>query len=370
MKMTSQPMFRPRIRQRRSLAALRKRLVLALVACLLVALATTASATADGPDFYQPRGIGPGGSLPLRAAPRADAPAVGRIGAAATCMRSLGCQGGLSLEEFSGLSEAAKRQRLAENPRWCQVLVHGRSGWVPGEALAESAAACRGAASGLALAGTGAVQRRGRIQGDAFVDHVVQGRAGQTLVVALQASHPQSYMNLTPPGSEWAMFVGSTSGDRVERVLPVDGLYVVRVYLMRAAARRNAESRYTLSLRLSGEALQPRDAAQDARIAGTPFHAQAQVPCWRGAAEVPPPGVLSCGASVIRYQRAASAMLELRWNDAGGPRLRRLLLVDGRVVGSDAADAPRMQNGPGDTYRVDVGPDEHYALPHALVSGG
>lgn len=329
-------------------------------------LATVAHATADGPDFYRASGIAPGSSMPLRAAPQTDAPAVGRIRADATCLRNLGCQGGLTLEEYSRLSEPARQQRLADDPRWCQVLYQGRSGWVPGRHLAESATACAESPDKLALAGTGAVVRRGQIRGDGFADHLVQGRAGQTLTVSLKGSHAQNYFNLTPPGSNWAMFVGSTAGHQVERVLPVDGLYVVRVYLMRAAARRQAESRYGLSLQLSGEPLQPRDPAQDARIAGTPFHAQATVPCRQ--AGVAGQAVI-CSASVIRYQRPGSATVELRWSDAGVPRVRRLLFVDGRAVDSDAFDMPRIQ-GPGDPYRIDVGTEEHYEIPHALVSGG
>jgi hypothetical protein len=335
----------------------------AILACL--GLGGPVYATAEGPDFYRPRGIAPGNPIPLRVAPRDDAPAVGRLDANATCLRSLGCQGGLSLEEFSTLSESARQQRLRENPRWCQVLVQGRSGWVPGHYLAESSTDCTGPRYGLALSGNGSVVRRGEIRGDTFVDYLVLGRAGQSLAVTLTGAHPQTYFNLTPPGSPWAMFVGSTSGNQALRMLPVDGLYAVRVYLMRAAARRQVASRYTLTLRLSGDALQARDPSQDARIAGTPYHAQATVAC-RQAAD---PSRSHCDASVIRYQRQGSAMVELRWNEGNVPRVRRLLFVDGRVVDSDAVDPPRAQ-GPGDPVRIDVGTDEHYEFAQALVSGG
>jgi hypothetical protein len=338
-------------------------LVLAVVSCLWPA--RPAQATADGPDHYMARGIAPGKSVALQAAPRSDAPPVGRIGSAATCLRNLGCQGGLSLEEFSTLSEAAKQQRLAANPRWCQVAYQGQIGWVPGRYLAESASACADPGSGIALAGSGSKVLRGQIRGDQFVDYRIQGRAGQTLRVDMKGSHPQNYFNLTPPGSEWAMFVGSTSGDQVERVLPVDGLYSVRVYLMRAAARRKAASSYTLTAGLSGEPLRPRDPAQDALIAGTPFHARATIPC-RQAMD---PARATCDAAVIRYQRSGSASVELRWTEGTLQRVRRLLFVDARAIDSDAADALR-QDGAADPYRIDVGPDEHYVIPQALVSGG
>jgi hypothetical protein len=37
-----------------------------------------------------------------------------------------------------------------------------------------------------------------------------------------------------------AMFAGAIDGKRFEGVLPDDGLYTVRVFLIRSAARRNA----------------------------------------------------------------------------------------------------------------------------------
>lgn len=338
-------------------------LLLAVLVCLWPARG--ALATADGPDYYQARGIATGSSVALRAAPRSDAPQVGRIGPAAACLRNLGCQGGLSLEEFSTLPQAARQQRLAAHPRWCQVAYQGRTGWVPARYLAESATACDAGRSGVALAGSGSAVIRGRIRGDQFVDYLIRGRAGQSVRVHIEGSHPQNYFNLTPPGSAWAMFVGSSSGDTVERVLPVDGLYAVRVYLMRAAARRNAASRYTLTLALSGEPLRRRDPAHDALVAGTPFHARATIAC-RQAMD---PARAACDAAVIRYRRADSASVEIRWSEGPVGRVRHLLFVDGRVVGSDARDTPR-QDAAAEPYRIDVGPDEHYVVPQALVSGG
>lgn len=99
---------------------------------------------------------------------------------------------------------------------------------------------------------------------------------------------------------------------------------------------------------------------------GTPFHAQATVVC-RQASAAGQTG--ACSASMIRYQRPGSATVEPRWSEAGVPRLRRLLFVDGRAVDSDAVDMPRMQ-GPGDPCRIDLVADERHEFPHALVSGG
>ena len=93
---------------------------------------------------------------------------------------------------------------------------------------------------------------KGQIKGDATVDYVVRAAAGQTLSVKLQKSNAQNYFNVMPPGSTGsAMFVGD-SGANYSGMLPTDGDYVVRVYLMRPAARRGESSNYTLTIDVTG----------------------------------------------------------------------------------------------------------------------
>ncbi len=53
------------------------------------------------------------------------------------------------------------------------------------------------------------------------------------------------------------MFIGSTTGTTATVVLPDDGVYVVRVYLMRNASRRNETSNYTLTFRRHRQAAGP-----------------------------------------------------------------------------------------------------------------
>lgn len=100
-------------------------------------LASPAFGDADGPDYYRVRGVASGSSLNLRAEPSVDAPRLLRIPAGATCVRNLGCRGGLTLEEFTTLPETAKRWRERDNPRWCRVEYAGTVGWVAGRYLAE-----------------------------------------------------------------------------------------------------------------------------------------------------------------------------------------------------------------------------------------
>ena len=105
----------------------------------MVVVAGVAQATADGPDHYRVRGVSPGHHLTLRAEPSTASAPLARIPSNATCLRSLGCQGGLTFEEFTTLSDEQKRRRAAENPRWCKVDFRGTVGWVAGSYLAEDA---------------------------------------------------------------------------------------------------------------------------------------------------------------------------------------------------------------------------------------
>ena len=113
-------------------------LVLPVVVIPIIAASGAAQATADGPDFYRVRGVSATSALSLRAEPSLQAPRIGRIAPDATCLRNLGCQGGLTFEEFTTLSEAHRKRRAEENPRWCKVEYQGTVGWVAGRYLAEA----------------------------------------------------------------------------------------------------------------------------------------------------------------------------------------------------------------------------------------
>jgi hypothetical protein len=211
--------------------------------------------------------------------------------------------------------------------------------------------------------GKSSAQVRGSIKGDGDAEYTVNARAGQTLAVALKTSNASAYFNIKPPGSkDAAIFIGSSSGSEAKLLLPADGSYVVQVYLMRNAARRNESATYTLDVAVTGQALVPLPAAQDALVPGTRFHAAADVPCQTlgGAAGA------SCKAGVTRRGRDGSATVELR--GANG-LVRNVLFVKGQPVASDSAQ-PMTSSRQGDGVTVRVGDDERYDVPDALLTGG
>jgi len=210
--------------------------------------------------------------------------------------------------------------------------------------------------------GATSVQLKGSIKGDAGVDYKISARAGQTLAVTMKPSNASTYFNILPLGSEAAMFIGSTSGVTATVVLPDDGVYVVRVYLMRNASRRNEASNYTLTVGVTGKPLVPLPAAKDAIVPGTKFHASAPMTCTPPFETKP----AQCEAFVIRRGFDGTATVEVR-----GPNsmLRRILFVGGAPVASDSPEAMTHARD-GDRTMVKFGADERYDLPDALIKGG
>jgi hypothetical protein len=103
-------------------------------------------------------------------------------------------------------------------------------------------------------AGTSGATVKGHLRGGDDVDYVLGAKAGQRMTVELHTDNPQNYFNILPPGSsDEAIFVGSSSGNRFDGTLPDSGDYRIRVYLMRAAARRDEQARYSLNIHIGGD---------------------------------------------------------------------------------------------------------------------
>jgi hypothetical protein len=334
----------------------------------LALLCGAARAGADGPDHYRVSGIASDAELVVRAEPSQQSPRIASLPPQTQCLRNLGCQGGLTLQEFSTLGKAEQQERQLANPRWCQIAYPGGRGWVEGRFLIEAACVGHHDQPVVPISFQGATGSRlikGRLQGHQTVDYQFTGRAGQILAVSLGASNGQHYFNVNPPGSEVSMYVGSSSGNQFVRQLPSDGIYTVRSYLMRAAARRNESSRYSLRIKLSGKPLAALPAHRDALIPGTPYHASATLPCAHDATTPS----RQCEAFVIRRSVAGDATLEIRW-PAGAPSpLRRILFIKGLPVSSDAAE-PVTHTRQGDVTSIRIGEQESVAVPDALIIGG
>lgn len=210
--------------------------------------------------------------------------------------------------------------------------------------------------------GGNAAELRDRITGRQYVDYQLRASAGQRMAVSLKGSNGGNYFNLLPPGSaDAAMAISEQTGNRFDGLLPDDGVYTIRVFLVRAAARRNETSDFTLQVGVTGSPLKAVPARVDAVLPGARFHARTTTKCeplYSQARE--------CEAYVVRRGFDGTATVELRW-DGNGKRC--ILFVRGEPKAADTPSAMTFtRNDRG--WRVSFAGEEHFDIPEALVYGG
>jgi hypothetical protein len=207
---------------------------------------------------------------------------------------------------------------------------------------------------------------KGQVKGSGDVDYLVRAGAGQTITISLKVSNRSNYFNVLPPGSkDVAMYVGQT-GEDFKGVLPADGDYKIRVYLVRAAARRNETSRYTLTVSVTGKVLDPVSASKDAVIPGTPFHASAKISCVPSIEKFRDKKQQECDAFVIRRGFDGTATVEIPQENSIP---RSILFVKGKPVASDSP-YPVTSSRKDDRTIVVFDADERYEIPDAFIFGG
>jgi heat shock protein HslJ len=203
---------------------------------------------------------------------------------------------------------------------------------------------------------------RDRIVGRHYIDYQVRAGAGQRMTLSLKGSNSANYFNLLPPESEGpAMAMGESLDNRFDGLLPDDGVYTVRVFLYRAAARRGEQSDFTLSVGVTGTPLKPVSTRTDAVLPGTRYHAGTTVPCEPAFTKT-----RQCEAFVVRRGFDGTATVELRWD---GTWQRRILFVKGEPKAADVPQAmtfTRNERG----WKVTFNEDEHFEIPEPLVFGG
>jgi hypothetical protein len=211
-------------------------------------------------------------------------------------------------------------------------------------------------------AGAESTLLKGQLKGDQTIDYKLRAGAGQTLSVELKGSNAQNDFNVMAAGTDTALFIGSSSGNRFRGLLPSDGDVTVRVYLMRPAARRKETSAYSLTFGIVGAPLAPLSASRDALIPGTPYHASAEVPCVFGSSGKS----ARCKAFVIRRANNSGTVVV---TSAEGQK-RQFLFVNGTAVASDQPEKLSVERR-GDVSVLSLGENfERFEIVDALVLGG
>lgn len=95
--------------------------------------------------------------------------------------------------------------------------------------------------------GTSGATVKGSIKGRQVIDYRVRAVAGQNMDVTLKASKTSAYFNVLATDNA-PLFVGSVSGNQFSGLLPKDGEYTIRVYLMGNAASSNQSADFTLDI--------------------------------------------------------------------------------------------------------------------------
>jgi hypothetical protein len=143
--------------------------------------------------------------------------------------------------------------------------------------------------------GTSGTTIQGKIKGEQIVDYLINAKAGQLMTVNLTTNNGGNSFNIFAPGkvpgNDGAMFIGETNKNRFKGTLPTSGDYLIRVALIRSAARRNEVANYKLQINIAGN-----NTSGDAKVPGTNFHATGNISCSMGNGQ--PTG--SCPFGVVR----------------------------------------------------------------------
>jgi len=104
--------------------------------------------------------------------------------------------------------------------------------------------------------GSSATSIDGAIRGDQAISYRLRVSAGQLMSIQLDTSNASNYFNVVAPGASEALYSSSINGNSTSFVVPSSGTYVVNVYLMRNAARRNETAKYQLTISVENAAAQ------------------------------------------------------------------------------------------------------------------
>lgn len=210
--------------------------------------------------------------------------------------------------------------------------------------------------------GTSGTTLQGTIKGEQTVHYLIRANAGQTMTVNLSTNNGGNSFNIfapgTLPGNDAAMFIGDINGNRYEGTLPSTGDYLVQVFLVRSAARRNEVANYRLQINIAGKT------NTDATVPGTNYHATGNVPCSIGNGQ--PTG--SCPFGVTRKGNGTADVI-LKKPDG---RSRVIFFEKGKAIGADVSQADPGEfsaTKEGDLSIIRIG-NERYEVPDAVVFGG
>jgi hypothetical protein len=216
----------------------------------------------------------------------------------------------------------------------------------------------------------------GKIRGYESVEYLLTAGAGQTMEASLETKHGATYFNVwapgTQPGRDSALFVGETGGNRFEGKLSIPGDYMIQVYMMRSAARRNETSQYTLKVKITGT---PDPGVKAPEVGPWPADTSASgnLPCSNGGNSLD----LQCAFKVKRNTFGATIwmMKPGETRDPKQMKVEDLRTLYFEKVGDKATWTTSDSTKPAwkrvdDNWIVTIGDVESYKIPDAVIYGG
>ena len=209
--------------------------------------------------------------------------------------------------------------------------------------------------------GASSASIQGSLKGYETVQYTLGARQEQRMTVDMTTDNGAAYFNIfepgKKPGEDGAMFIGSTEGLSFSGSLPASGDFMIQVYQMRSAARRDEIAEYTLEIEIV-DGSEARDF--DAKVPGTDFHATGQLPCARYEGQP----MSQCDFGVVRRSNG-DADLTIFWPGDGS---RVIVFEDGAPVSSDA-DEELTANQEAGLHMVRIG-TERFEIVEAIIFGG
>jgi len=205
---------------------------------------------------------------------------------------------------------------------------------------------------------------KSRIKGRQIVDYRLSVKAGQSMAVILETSNRANYFNITAPGADSAMFIGSTSGNRFVGGLSKDGEYTVRVYLMPNAGRRGETAKYTINFALSVDN-QSSKSATPSETGPEKFDAYGEIKCSADKQTLDQ----WCEFRVLRDLSKHSAEIwitNITFKDE--VHYRVLYFADGKFSTNDKAKLTWLRQD--DNWCVSIDGREFYFITDAMIYGG
>jgi hypothetical protein len=204
--------------------------------------------------------------------------------------------------------------------------------------------------------GQPSVTLKGTLKGDQSVDYLLSSAEGGRWAVDLRAGG-STYFNITAPGEDSALFVGSAEGRKFEGALPKAGEYTVRVYQMRSAARRGAAANYSITFRPLAGGVAAAGEAGPAK-----FNAKGVTKCSSDGAGFG----TECEFRVVRKPNGAAEIWLAK--PAAQGKFRVLYFDKGEFTTNDGSRIDTQKQS--DTWYVTANGNEYYMIPDAMITGG